>query len=49
MYSIEWQKRVLPFSYLSVVQKKSLPIKIDNLVSAELLKPDEDSILFENK
>ncbi|KAL0902327.1 hypothetical protein ABMA27_000223 [Loxostege sticticalis] len=43
MYSIEWQKRGLPHVHLLLWLKEKLrPSQIDEVVSAELLDPNED-------
>ena len=47
MSSIEWQKRGLPHSHILVwLEEKLHPADVDPIISAEILNPKEDSVLY---
>ncbi|XP_044593840.1 uncharacterized protein LOC123271521 [Cotesia glomerata] len=48
LYSVEWQKRELPHAHILVwLIDKIRPEKIDNIISAEILDPSTDQLLFD--
>ncbi|KAL8594538.1 hypothetical protein ACOMHN_028892 [Nucella lapillus] len=48
MYSVEWQKRGLPYVHILVwLQEKSRPMQIDSVISAEIPNKEEDPLLHQ--
>lgn len=49
MYSIEWQKRGLPYAHILIWLKDELrPTQIDSVILSEILDPQVDSIPHNN-
>ncbi|XP_066451124.1 uncharacterized protein [Eleutherodactylus coqui] len=47
MYSVEWQKRVLPHIHILLWLENAItPDRIDNIICAEIPNPKEDPILY---
>ncbi|GBL83292.1 hypothetical protein AVEN_110620-1 [Araneus ventricosus] len=47
MYTIEWQKRGLPYTHILTWLKDSLHVhRVDDFISAEIPNPQEDPDLF---
>ncbi|GFQ70139.1 ATP-dependent DNA helicase [Trichonephila clavata] len=47
MYTIEWQKRGLPYAHILVWLQETLHVhKVDDFISAEIPNPEEDPELF---
>ncbi|XP_073513990.1 uncharacterized protein [Phyllobates terribilis] len=48
MYSVEWQKRGLPYAHILIwLKQKIQPTEIDNIISAELPDPQIDPLLLD--